>query len=59
MHDEEQSREAAHRELYMERNRKIIDLIESLDSDVVCLQEFWMDGPIDFIDLFKAKFSRR
>jgi mRNA deadenylase 3'-5' endonuclease subunit Ccr4 len=58
MHDEDASREAAHRELYMERNRKIIQLIDTLDSDVVCLQEFWVDN-MDFVDLYKTAFSRR
>ncbi len=34
-------RESAFPELYEERQEKILDLLLQLDSDVVCLQEFF------------------
>ena len=55
MHDEgktgagEQSKplcESSFRDLYLERNRKIIKLLDELDSDIICLQEFWVDNRV-------------
>jgi hypothetical protein len=56
MHDEketgagEQSKplcESSFRDLYLERNRKIIKLLDELDSDIICLQEFWVDNQVN------------
>ncbi|GJP55622.1 hypothetical protein CLOM_g14572 [Closterium sp. NIES-68] len=40
----EGERESACDHLWRDRNRRIVDLLLSLQSSVVCLQEFWFDG---------------
>ncbi|CAI5515875.1 unnamed protein product [Closterium sp. Naga37s-1] len=40
----EGERESACEHLWRDRNRRIVDLLLSLQSSVVCLQEFWFDG---------------
>lgn len=39
--------ESSFREMYLERNRKIIKLLDELDSDIICLQEFWVDNQVE------------
>ena len=58
MHDSAESRECHFKEQYMERNRKIIELLDKLDSDVICLQEFWVSNH-ELVDLYKSHFCRR
>eukprot|EP00283_Hemiselmis_rufescens_P004714 CAMPEP_0173423418 /NCGR_PEP_ID=MMETSP1357-20121228/3729_1 /TAXON_ID=77926 /ORGANISM="Hemiselmis rufescens, Strain PCC563" /LENGTH=627 /DNA_ID=CAMNT_0014386531 /DNA_START=23 /DNA_END=1906 /DNA_ORIENTATION=+ len=55
---EGETRECEFREEYMTRNRKIIKLLEELDSDVICLQEFWVSN-IELVDLYKRHFCQR
>ena len=36
----------------------IIKLLDELDSDIICLQEFWVNNQ-ELVDLYKSHFSRR
>lgn len=54
----EEVRESQFKDLYMERNRNIIKLLDELDSDVICLQEFWVDSQ-ELVDLYQSHFSQR
>eukprot|EP00285_Hemiselmis_virescens_P009237 CAMPEP_0173408568 /NCGR_PEP_ID=MMETSP1356-20130122/70061_1 /TAXON_ID=77927 ORGANISM="Hemiselmis virescens, Strain PCC157" /NCGR_SAMPLE_ID=MMETSP1356 /ASSEMBLY_ACC=CAM_ASM_000847 /LENGTH=462 /DNA_ID=CAMNT_0014369899 /DNA_START=1 /DNA_END=1386 /DNA_ORIENTATION=+ len=52
------ARECEFRDQYMQRNRDIITLLDDLDSDVICLQEFWVSN-IELVDLYKSHFCQR
>ncbi|KAJ1483017.1 Endonuclease/exonuclease/phosphatase [Baffinella frigidus] len=54
----EEVRESSSPELYTARNQEILDIIDGLDSDIVCLQEFWVQNE-DFAQVFRTRLEGR
>lgn len=54
----EDSRESEYAETYAARNEGIISLIEQLDSDIVCIQEFWVANK-EFNKMYHNRLSGR
>ncbi|CAF3687359.1 unnamed protein product [Rotaria sp. Silwood1] len=52
----EKDRESLHESLWHRRHSSIINLLQSLEIDLICLQEFWFKNPL-FIQLYKANLS--
>lgn len=49
-------RESAYDTLWQTRHLSIIQLLQSLDIDLICLQEFWLTNPI-FAQLYRSNLS--
>lgn len=52
------ARECDYRELYVPRNLEIIEQILQEDSDIVCIQEFWVDNA-DMVELYKKRLEHK
>ena len=52
----ESDRESSHDSLWQCRHMSIIDLLQSLDIHLICLQEFWFKN-IPFVQLYKSHLS--
>jgi endonuclease/exonuclease/phosphatase family metal-dependent hydrolase len=50
--------EASFPDVYVPRLSRIVDLIVDLNSDVVCLQEFWVEND-QVVDMFKSRLLQR
>lgn len=54
----EADRESSYDNVWMERNKKIIDLVERLDLNLICLQEFWVKNR-SFVQLYESRLSAK
>ena len=54
----ESDRESTHSSLWQSRHRSLIDLLQSLNSSLICLQEFWFKN-VTFAQLYKSSFLSR
>lgn len=54
----EYDRESAYESLWEPRHSSIIQLLQSLNIDLICLQEFWFQNPA-FIHLYQSKLSSK
>ncbi|CAF3585929.1 unnamed protein product [Adineta steineri] len=54
----EHDRESAYKSQWQTRHLSIIALLQSLQINLICLQEFWLDEP-SFIDLYESKLSSK
>ena len=54
----EMGRESGNRSMYLDRHAGILELLLQLDSDIICLQEFWV-GNDDLVALFRAQLDVR
>ena len=52
------ARECDYRELYVPRNLEIIEQILEEDSDIVCIQEFWVNNA-DMVGLYTEKLGHK
>lgn len=54
----EYDRESAYESLWRSRHLSIIHLLQSLQLDFICLQEFWLDNP-SFVQLYESHLSSK
>ena len=54
----ESDRESLHPNLWLNRHQSIIDLIQSLNLDLICLQEYWLSEK-SFIELYQSILSTK
>lgn len=54
----EYDRESFYESLWKQRHLSIINLLQSLEIDLICLQEFWFKNPL-FIQLYKSNLSAK
>ena len=52
----ENDRESSYESLWKQRHLSIINLLKSLEINLICLQEFWLDEQ-SFIDLYESHLS--
>jgi len=54
----EHDRESAYEPLWQTRHLSIINLLQSLEIDLICLQEFWFKNPL-FAKLYQSNLSSK
>ncbi|CAF1324607.1 unnamed protein product [Rotaria sordida] len=54
----EKDRESCYDSLWQKRHLSIINLLQSLEINLICLQEFWFKNPL-FIQLYKSNLSSK
>ena len=54
----EYDRESAYESLWQTRHSSIIKLLQSLDINLICLQEFWFQNPL-FAQLYQSNLSSK
>jgi mRNA deadenylase 3'-5' endonuclease subunit Ccr4 len=54
----EYDRESAHESLWQTRHLSIIKLLQSLEINLICLQEFWFKNPL-FAQLYQSNLSSK
>ncbi|CAF1104548.1 unnamed protein product [Adineta steineri] len=54
----ETDRESAYDNLWQTRHSSIIELLQSLESNIICLQEFWLKSSV-FTQLYKSNLSSK
>lgn len=57
IYNERNNLEGKDKTLYFERNQKIIDFLISHKTDIICLQEFWVENE-DFRDFYQERFKK-
>ena len=45
-------------DIWRQRHRAILDVLDSMNADIVCLQEFWCDNN-EFVNLYEEHFKKR
>ena len=54
----ENDRESAYESIWRSRHLSIINLLQSLQPHLICLQEFWLSDR-SFVDLYESKGEKR